>query len=107
VAHIRSLMQMGPRALVRKRGLDGSRVYLKDGSTIDAAAFPVEVVNILGAGDAFASGFLYGHINGWGWRRSARLANACGAILVTKHGCANFMPTLEEALAFVNARGGL
>lgn len=106
-AHIRTLMQMGPKALVRKRGLDGSRVYLQDGATVDAAAFPVEVVNILGAGDAFAAGFLYGYVNGWGWHKSARLANACGAILVTKHGCANFMPTLEEAMAFVEARGGL
>ncbi len=106
-AHIRALMQMGPKALVRKRGLQGSRVYLKDGTMIDAAAYPVEVVNILGAGDAFAAGFLYGHVNGWGWYRSARLANACGAILVTKHGCANFMPTLDEAMAFVDARGGL
>lgn len=106
-AHIRTLMQMGPKALVRKRGLDGSRVYLRDGTTIDAAAFPVEVVNILGAGDAFAAGFLYGHINGWGWQKSARLANACGAILVTKHGCANFMPSLDEAMAFVDSRGGL
>jgi 5-dehydro-2-deoxygluconokinase len=106
-AHIRTLMQMGPKALVRKRGLDGSRVYLQDGTTIDAAAFPVDVVNILGAGDAFAAGFLYGHINGWGWHKSARLANACGAILVTKHGCANFMPTLDEAMQFMHARGGI
>jgi 5-dehydro-2-deoxygluconokinase len=67
----------------------------------------VEVVNILGAGDAFAAGFLYGHINGWGWHKSARLANACGAILVTQHGCANFMPTLDEAMAFIDARGGI
>jgi 5-dehydro-2-deoxygluconokinase len=104
---VRSIMNHGPKALVRKRGLDGSRVYLKDGTTIDAAAYPVEVINILGAGDAFAAGFLYGHVSGWGWHKSARLANACGAILVTKHGCANFMPTLEEAMAFVEARGGL
>lgn len=104
---IRAMMNMGVQAVVRKRGLDGSRVYLKDGTTIDAAAYPVEVVNILGAGDAFAAGFLYGHVNGWGWRKSARLANACGAILVTKHGCANFMPTLDEAMAFVNNRGDL
>jgi 5-dehydro-2-deoxygluconokinase len=104
---IRSIMKRSVKAVVRKRGLDGSRVYLKDGSTIDAAAYPVEVINILGAGDAFAAGFLYGHVNGWGWNKSARLANACGAILVTKHGCANFMPTLDEVMAFVNARGGL
>lgn len=104
---IRTMMAMGVQAVVRKRGLQGSRVYLRDGSTIDAAAFPVEVVNILGAGDAFAAGFLYGHIHGWGWHKSARMANACGAILVTKHGCANFMPTLEEVMQFVERMGGL
>ncbi len=104
---IRAMMAMGVQAVVRKRGLQGSRVYLRDGSTIDAAAFPVEVVNILGAGDAFAAGFLYGHIHGWGWHKSARMANACGAILVTKHGCANFMPTLEEVMQFVERMGGL
>ena len=106
-ASIRAMLQLGPKAVVRKRGLDGSSVYLKDGNVIDAAAFPVEVLNTLGAGDAFAAGFLYGHVKGWGWQRSARLANACGAILATKQGCANFMPTLEEAMAFVAARGGL
>ena len=106
-ASIRAVMQHGPKAVVRKRGLDGSRVYLNDGTQIDAEAFPVEVLNTLGAGDAYAAGFLYGHVNGWGWHKSARLANACGAILATKQGCANFMPTLEEAMAFVDARGGL
>jgi 5-dehydro-2-deoxygluconokinase len=39
--------------------------------------------------------------------RSARLGNACGAIVVTRHGCANFMATLEEALALADAHGGL
>jgi hypothetical protein len=40
-------------------------------------------------------------------RKSARLGNACGAIVVTRHGCANFMPTYDEVMAFVNSRGGL
>jgi len=106
-AAIHAMLARGVQAVVRKRGLQGSRVYLRDGTTVDAAAFPVEVVNILGAGDAFAAGFLYGYVNGWGWYESARLANACGAILVTKHGCANFMPTLDEVMGFVNSRGGL
>ena len=39
--------------------------------------------------------------------KSARLGNACGAIVVTKHGCANFMPTYDEVMAFVNSRGDL
>jgi 5-dehydro-2-deoxygluconokinase len=67
----------------------------------------VEIYNILGAGDAFGAGFLYGLVHDWGWYRSARLGNACGAIVVTKHGCANFMPTLAEVEAFVQSYGGL
>ena len=60
---------------------------------------------MLGAGDAFASGFLYGFLQGWPLERAARMGNACGAIVVTRHGCANFMPTLDEVAAFVAARG--
>jgi 5-dehydro-2-deoxygluconokinase len=108
---IDTLLSLGPKVLVQKLGADGVRVHVKqtDGSLekIDAAGFPVEVYNILGAGDAFASGFLYGYVNDWGWYKSARLANACGAIVVTKHGCANFMPTMAEIEAFVAGYGGL
>ncbi len=108
---IRTMLTMGPQALVQKRGQHGARVHARrpDGSTesIDAPGYPVEIANILGAGDAFTAGFLYGHLQGWGWRRAARLGNACGAIVVTRHGCANFMPTLDEVMDFVAARGGL
>ena len=104
---IAALLSMGPEALILKTGSRGSRIYLKNGEVIEAPGYPVEVYNILGAGDAFGGGFLYGYINGWGWKKSARLGNACGAIVVTKHGCANFMPTLPEVEAFVSTRGGL
>lgn len=106
-AAIETLLGLGPEAVIEKRGADGARVHLSDGSSIDAPGFPVDVHNILGAGDAFAAGFLYGYVNGWDWRRSARLGNACGAIVVTAHGCANFMPTYDEAMAFADERGGL
>jgi 5-dehydro-2-deoxygluconokinase len=101
------MLSLGPKAVVEKVGSRGARIHLKNGEVIDAPGYPVEIYNILGAGDAFGAGFLYGHINGWGWRKSARLGNACGAIVVTKHGCANFMPTYDEVMAFVNERGGL
>ena len=97
----------GPEALVVKRGRDGATVHLRSGVVIDAPGYPVEVVNVLGAGDAFAAGLIYGRTRGWGWRESARLGNACGAIVVTRHGCANFMATLAEALAVADSQGGL
>ncbi|HBY93145.1 MAG TPA: 5-dehydro-2-deoxygluconokinase [Chloroflexi bacterium] len=103
---IQALLSLGPKALVEKRGEQGARVHLAGGTKIDAPGFPVKVYNILGAGDAFAAGFLYGHVRGWDWYKSARMGNACGAIVVTKHGCANFMPTLSEVEAFVAGYGG-
>lgn len=104
---IATLLSLGPKAVVEKVGSQGARIHLAGGEVIDAPGYPVEIYNILGAGDAFGAGFLYGHIHGWGWRKSARLGNACGAIVVTKHGCANFMPTYDEVMAFVADRGGL
>ncbi|MHC4485393.1 MAG: PfkB family carbohydrate kinase [Planctomycetota bacterium] len=108
---IGNMLSMGPEALLQKKGSQGVCVHLVDQhgkiEQIDAPGFPVEVTNILGAGDAFAAGFLYGYVKGLGWYKSARMGNACGAIVVTKHGCANFMPTYEEVMAFVQDYGGL
>jgi 5-dehydro-2-deoxygluconokinase len=110
-AAIAALLALGPRALLQKRGAAGARVHLAAANGAaptrqDVPGFPVEVVNILGAGDAFAAGFLYGHVHGWTWARAVRLANACGAILVTQPGCANFMPTYDEVTRFVEQHGG-
>lgn len=104
-AAAQALLAAGPRVVIEKRGADGARVHFAGGGAQDVPGFPVEVVNILGAGDAFAAGLLYGHLQGWDWERAARLGNACGAILVTKHGCANFMPTLAEVNAFAAPHG--
>ncbi len=110
-AAITALLRLGPRVLAQKRGAAGSRVHLVSNggltSQIDVPGFPVEVQNILGAGDAFASGLLCGFVKGWDWYKAARLGNACGAILVTKHGCANFMPTYDEVTGFIQDHGGL
>lgn len=106
-AAINTLLTLGPQAVVEKVGALGSRVHLASGEILEAPGFPVEVYNILGAGDAFGAGFIYGFVNDWGWQRSARLGNACGAIVVLAHGCANFMPTYDEVMTFVDERGGL
>ena len=103
---VETLLSVGPEALIVKRGIEGAEVHLTNGEIVHAKPFPVEVYNTLGAGDAFASGFIYGHLRGWSWERSARLGNATGAIVVTRHGCANFMPTMPEVDEFVAERGG-
>jgi len=100
-------MQAGPEALVVKRGDEGVTVHLRSGEMVRVPGFPAEVMNVLGAGDAFAAGFIYGRLHGWDWRRSARMGNACGAIVVGRHGCANSMATEAEALAYAERHGGL
>lgn len=106
-ANIQQMLAHNIEAVVEKVGAEGAKIHLPDGTVTDAPGFPVEIYNILGAGDAFGAGFLYGYVNNWGWYKSARLGNACGAIVVTQHGCANFMPTLDEVLRFVEPYGGL
>jgi 5-dehydro-2-deoxygluconokinase len=103
---ISELLAAGPEALVIKRGPLSTIIHLRSGEVIEASPFRVEVINLLGAGDAFASGFIYGCLKGWGWYRAARMGNACGAIVVTRHGCANFMPGEQEALDFIAKHGG-
>lgn len=103
---VRALLAYGPEALVVKRGAAGATVFTQAGEVIQAPGFPVEVYNVLGAGDAFASGFIYGYVKGWDWYRAARMGNAAGAIVVTRHGCANFMPYEAEALEFIQSHGG-
>lgn len=102
------LLKRGPEVLLLKTGSEGCIIHYRDGAKPQQVkGYPVEIINTLGAGDAFASGLLYGFINGWNWHKCARLGNACGAIVVTRHGCANFMPTLDEVEEFVKDKGGL
>jgi 5-dehydro-2-deoxygluconokinase len=101
VAELRAL---GPEVLIRKTGPDGSSVYTAEGPEL-VPGYPVEIRNVLGAGDAFAAGFLYGYLSGWDLARAARFGNACGALVVTRHGCSASMPTLAEVAAFVDEHG--
>src|SRR5690606_16699339 len=63
--------------------------------------FAVEVFNVLGAGDAFMAGFLRGWLRGAPLADCCEWANACGAIVVSRHGCSPAMPTWEELQAFL------
>ncbi|AOV96890.1 5-dehydro-2-deoxygluconokinase [Edwardsiella hoshinae] len=93
--------RVSPATLVCKRGALGCSVYrdaipsrLDDGLTVTGVR--VAVLNVLGAGDAFMSGLLRGYLNDEGWEQSCRYANACGALVVARHGCAPAMPSKIE-----------
>lgn len=103
---VAALLDRGPAAIALKRGPRGVSILLPD-AHLDVPGFPVDVVNTVGAGDAFASGLIRSRLAGWDWKESARFANACGAIVVTRHGCAAALPTEDDVMAFATAHGGL
>jgi len=100
-----ALWSMNDVTLILKRGERGVLIY-EDDDIYPIDGFPVEILNTVGAGDAFASGLIYGWSQDWEWYKSARFANACGAIVVTRHGCARAMPTLIEVNEFIENKGG-
>lgn len=100
-AAIQAILKVKPLLVVVKRGARGCSLFRPGEEPIDVPGFPVKVFNVLGAGDAFAAGFIYGTLMGWEPKRAARLANACGAIVVSRHACANDMPRLEEVREFM------
>ncbi|TIV06319.1 MAG: DUF2090 domain-containing protein, partial [Mesorhizobium sp.] len=72
---------------------------LEDG--IVGKGFPIEIYNVLGAGDAFMSGFLRGWLGGESFATAATWANACGAFAVSRLLCAPEYPTFEELQFFL------
>ncbi|MEQ6120278.1 5-dehydro-2-deoxygluconokinase [Reichenbachiella sp. MALMAid0571] len=103
---IEEILSLGVKTLIVKSGADGVTIHNADGTAQKVPGFPVEVLNVLGAGDAFASGFIYGYLQGWDLYKACRMGNASGAQVVLQPGCANFMPSLEESMKFIENRGG-
>jgi 5-dehydro-2-deoxygluconokinase len=103
---LKTIRKLSAATIVLKRGALGCIVY--DGPISDdleagivGAGFPIEVFNVLGAGDAFMSGFLRGWLGGESFETAATWANACGAFAVSRLLCAPEYPTFEELEFFL------
>jgi 5-dehydro-2-deoxygluconokinase len=106
LAALRAIRANSSATIVLKRGPMGCIVYegpisddLEDG--ILGEGFPVEVYNVLGAGDSFMSGYLRGWLGGESAGTCATWANACGAFAVSRLLCAPEIPTFAELLFFL------
>lgn len=64
--------------------------------------FQVDVLNVLGAGDAFLSGFLSGWLRNESYEKCCQYANASGALVVSRHGCAPAIPSAKELHYYIN-----
>ena len=93
--------------LVCKQGAAGATAFegaipenLDDG--VHGETFRVEVFNVLGAGDGFMAGLLKGWLSGEDWAETLRIANACGALAVSRHGCTPSYPSEIELRHFLD-----
>jgi 5-dehydro-2-deoxygluconokinase len=101
MASLRAVRKVSGATLVVKRGPLGCAVIeAAIPAGLDEAfnyqGVRVEVLNVLGAGDAFLSGFLKGWLRGEDYEACCRYANGCGALVVSRHGCAPAMPSPVE-----------
>lgn len=106
---LRAVRAVSGATLVCKRGAAGAVAFvgpipdsLDDGQS--GPGFPIEVFNVLGAGDGFMSGLLKGWLDGADWPTALSYANACGALAVSRHGCTPGYPSWAE-LCFFLGRG--
>ncbi len=107
IAALRAVRAVSQATLVCKRGPMGAAAFtgpipdsLDEGQT--GPGFPIEVFNVLGAGDGFMSGLLKGWLDGEPWPVALTYANACGAFAVSRHGCTPAYPSWEELQFFLN-----
>ncbi|MFI6515555.1 5-dehydro-2-deoxygluconokinase [Spirillospora sp. NPDC050679] len=98
----RALLDRGVRLAVVKRGPDGVLAVGADGEFVEAPPVPVEVVNGLGAGDAFGGALCHGLLAGWDLARAIGFANAAGAVVAARLACAAAMPGHDEVAALAN-----
>jgi sugar/nucleoside kinase (ribokinase family) len=96
-AMVHALMALGTTTVVLKLGAEGCLVATAT-ETIHVPAFPVEVVDTVGAGDSFAPAFIAGWIRGGSLRDCATLANAMGALAATQRGAGTRIPPRERLL---------
>ncbi len=107
VAALRAVRAVSGAALVCKRGAKGAVAFtgaipdsLDDGET--GPGVPIEVFNVLGAGDGVMSGLLTGWLDGENWPTALKYANACGAFAVSRHGCTPAYPSWAELQFFLD-----
>ncbi len=105
IAALKAVRAVSNATLICKRGPMGAAAFtgaipatLDEG--ISGPGFPIEVFNVLGAGDGFMSGLLKGWLDDEPWPVALKYANACGAFAVSRHGCAPAYPSWEELQYF-------
>jgi 5-dehydro-2-deoxygluconokinase len=103
---INYLFGFSPELIVIKHGVEGSYAYSKSGETFRGRAYLTKVLKTFGAGDSFASAFLYALVTGKEIETALKYASASAAIVVSKHSSSEAMPTVAEIEQLIAERSG-
>lgn len=95
-AAARALLDAGVTLAIVKLGPEGVYARTRDGEELELGPHSLDIVNGLGAGDAFGGALCAGLVRDWGLERTLRTANAAGALVASRLGCAPEMPTEAE-----------
>ncbi|WP_121610180.1 5-dehydro-2-deoxygluconokinase [Mesobacillus foraminis] len=93
---INYLFKHSPDLVVIKHGVEGSYAYAKSGETFRGQAYKTQVLKTFGAGDSYASAFLYALISGKDIETALKYGSASASIVVSKHSSSEAMPTVKE-----------
>jgi 5-dehydro-2-deoxygluconokinase len=99
-----ALLDRGVELAIVKQGPKGVLAKTRS-ERVEVPPFPVEVVNGLGAGDAFGGALCHGLLSGWDLEHILRFANVAGAIVASRRECSTAMPTSDEVDALLVGRG--
>jgi len=102
-AAAKALRDLGVDLAVVKQGPRGV-LAVDAGGAVEVPPVPVEVVNGLGAGDAFGGALCHGLLAGWPVARMMRFANAAGAIVASRLACSDAMPTTVDVETMLDVR---
>lgn len=101
-AAARSFRDMGPEQVVVRLGKDGALAIDESDEIVRKPALPVEVVEPVGAGDAFTAGFLSGQLRGKDLATSLRVGHVLGGLATTAPGDVEALPTWEEVQEYLD-----
>ncbi|MEI6857396.1 5-dehydro-2-deoxygluconokinase [Psychrilyobacter sp.] len=91
------------KIVVIKHGKEGSVAYTEN-SSYKIKPFPVKLLKSFGGGDAYASAFIYGLMEGWDIIDALEFGSASAAMLVASHSCSEDMPTVDEIQNFIDLK---
>ncbi|MFI0407536.1 5-dehydro-2-deoxygluconokinase [Actinomadura sp. 3N508] len=102
-AAARAILERGPELAIVKMGPDGVLAATST-EVVEVPPVKVEVVNGLGAGDAFGGAICHGLLAGWGLRRLIEFAGAAGALVASRIACSDAMPAQDEVEELLEGR---